>query len=206
MEIVIKLPVLKKKQITAFKDNQQAVLCIAYPALLGDDENEYVLKVLNYVLGVGMSSRLFQTIREELGLVYGIYSSVNLNSAYGDTSIMLSTTNKNVCLALSKIKEVIQNLANNGVLEEELNRAKVRFVSNIKMANENTSNIAASNANILLMYNKVKTKEDVIKKIEQVSLEDVNKMAKNIFLSERFCISYVGPQADLNLLSCYDVK
>ena len=203
-ETVVKMPRQNEHQIVAYKDNQQSVLCISYPALLGKDENEYALKVMNYILGVGMSSRLFQTIREKLGLVYGIHSSTNLNSAYGDITISLSTTNKNVPLALSKIKEEIIFLAKNGVNKEEFDIAKVRFISNIKMAYENTSNVSVSNAKDYLFYNEVLTKDQIIDKINKVTIEDVNKIAKEVFLSDRFALSYVGPQKDINLLDCYN--
>ena len=196
-------PTLLKHQISAFKDNKQAVLAISYPALTGDHAKQYAIQLLNFAFGVGMSSRLFQKIREQLGLVYSIYSDFVNNDAFGDFSIFLSTTNKNVPLALFEINKEVKNVALNGITKEEFERAKVRCISTFKMGNENTSNVASYNAVRFLFYNKTRTKEEFIKNIYNVTIEEVNDLAKEIFLSERFAVSYVGPQKDLNLLEYY---
>ncbi len=199
----LKMPNLLEHQISAFKDNKQAVLTISYPGLTGNHPNQYVIKLLNYAFGVGMSSRLFQKIREELGLVYSIYSDYVNNDAYGDFTIFLSTTNKNVPLALSKIKEEVEAVASKGITLEEFERAKIRCIASLKMSYENTSNVAATNATKFLKFDITRTKEETISNIEQVTLEEVNKMAKEIFLSKRFAVSYVGPQKEINLLEFY---
>lgn len=196
----IKEPIQKANQIAEFKDNKQAVLCISYPAVLLGDDRLYTIKLLNIIFANGMSSRLFQTIREKLNLVYGISGSVGANNAYGDYSLFLSTTNKNVPLALSKIKEEIDKLVKDGVTSEELVRAKTKFISIAKMSYENTSNVSSGNAVDFLFLNNVREKEEIINLVNNISLKEVNDIAKNIFTSKRFVVSYVGPQKEIDLL------
>ncbi len=198
-------PIVKEHFITAFKDNQQSILCISNPALKADDNRVYALRTLNLAWGVGMSSRLFQTIREKLGLVYSINSSLYLNDAGGDLTIVLGTTNKNVPLALSKIKEEIELLSKEGLTQEEFDRAKSCYISNIKLSYENTSVVSLSNAKNFAHFEKTMSKEDVLNKIKSVTLNEVNTLAKEIYSSDKCVVSYVGSDENIDLSKYFKI-
>src|SRR5574344_2339290 len=83
-----------------FKKNSQSQVCIAFSGLYNDDNDLYISKIFDVAFGLGMSSILFQKIREKLGLVYTIYSKTTSNSAGGDSVIYFGTSTKNVSLAL----------------------------------------------------------------------------------------------------------
>ena len=196
-------PTFKSNQVVEYKDNKQAVLCISYPSVLVGDDRIYTIKLLNIIFANGMSSRLFQTIREKLNLVYDINGSVGVNNVYGDYSLFLATSNKNVPLALSKIKEEINLLIKEGITEEELLRAKTKFLSAAKMAYENTSNVSSGNAGDFLFLNTAREREEIIALVNKISVKDVNQIINHIFSSKRYVVSYVGPQKEINLLEYF---
>ena len=185
-------PKILKTTAKAYKDNEQAQVCIAFPGLNREDERIYALKVFQIAFGGGMSSRLFQKIREMLGLVYTIYMSGYSNEAGGDTSIHFATTTKNVPLALKTIKEEIEKVKKEGLTEKEFLNSKNCYLSNTKISFENTSTVSLSNAKKVAYFNKAVCKKEVISKVEAVTFEEVNNLIKEIFNFDKCCITYVG--------------
>lgn len=200
-----KQPKIVEHEIKAYKNNEQAQVCISFPAIKRNDERSYALKVFNFAFGGGMSSRLFQKIREVLGLVYSINIGSYINEAGGDTSIHFATTTKNVPLALSAIREEIDRVVKEGLSETEFLNSKNSFLSATKMSFENTSIVSLSNAKRVAFYNKPISKKDTIQKVQDVSLEDINKLIKEIFNYKKCCISYVGKNTKIDLLKHFKI-
>ena len=190
---------IEQNQIKAYKDNEQAQVCICFPALMKNDERSYALKIFNFAFGGGMSSRLFQRIREKLGLVYTINISSYINDAGGDTSIHFATSTKNVPLALKAIREEIENVKNNGLTEKEFVNSKNCYLSTTKISFENTSTFSLANAKRVAFYNKPVSKKENIEKVQAVTIEDINNLIKEIFDFDKCCISYVGKNSKINL-------
>ena len=186
-------------QIKSYKDNEQAQVCISFPALKKNDERSYALKVFNFAFGGGMSSRLFQRIREKLGLVYSININSYINDAGGDTSIMFATSTKNVPLALKAIREEIESVKENGITEKEFTNSKNSYLSATKLSFENTATVSLANAKRLAFYNKAVSKKETIEKLNNVTIEDINSLIKEIFDFNNCCISYVGKNSKINL-------
>lgn len=200
-----KQPKIVSHEIKAYKNNEQAQVCISFPAIKRNDERSYALKVFNFAFGGGMSSRLFQKIREILGLVYSINISSYINEAGGDTSIHFATTTKNVPLALSAIREEIDKVVKEGLSEKEFLNSKNSFLSATKMSFENTSIVSLSNAKRVAFYGKPISKKDTIQKVQDVSLEDINNLIKEIFNYKKCCISYVGKNTKIDLLKHFNI-
>lgn len=190
---------IKQKQIKAYKDNEQAQVCICFPALNKNDERSYALKIFNFAFGGGMSSKLFQKIREKLGLVYSINVSSYINDANGDTSIHFATSTKNVPIALKAIKDEIDYIKLNGLSLKEFNNSKNSFLSATKISFENTSTVSLANAKRVAFYNKPISKKETIEKVENVTLDEINNLVKEIFDFNKCCISYVGKNSRIDL-------
>lgn len=195
-----------EQTIKAYKNNEQAHICISYKGLTRFDEDRYALFVLMNGLAGGMSSKLFQRIREKLGLVYSIGSSETCNHAGGDVTIKFATTTKNAPLALKAIRDEIEAVIQTGLTQEEFESAKSNLVASLKLSYENTSAVNVNVCKNVYYYGKVIGKEERIEKVQKVTLDSVNKMAKRIFDTNKYFISYVGKNTRIDLLKNYQLK
>lgn len=193
-QITKKISYLKSK-----KENEQAQVCIDFPGVYANDKNRHVLKVVETIFGQGMSSRLFQRIREKMGLVYSISCESNTNNAGGDVLIRFATSTINVPLALFAIAEEIKKAKSEGFLGEEFQSAKNNVISEIKLKFENTAFVSLKNAKSMASHQTVFTKAELIDFYQQISLDDVNNLMKQLFNKTCFCMCYVGSDLKINL-------
>lgn len=189
-----------------FKDNAQSELCLMYPLVDMYDDKRHIALVLNHAWGssANMGSRLFQIIREKMGLVYSIYSSVSTSEYGGDLSINFSTSTKNVPIALKGVKKAIDDLVKQGITQAEIDSAKINLKTGTLLKYENTNHIALSNARQLMFYGKIQSSEEYLEKINAVTVEDTNEMIKYIFDNTSYVISCVGKDKKINLLKEYN--
>lgn len=202
----IQKPKIVEQSIKQYKDNEQANICITYSGISQYDSDKYALNVLNNALGRGMSSKLFQRIREKLGLVYTIVSECSYNVAGGDVTIHFATSTKNAPLALSAIREEMALIVKEGLTESEFADAKNNLLSCLKLSYENTSSVNVGVCKNIRNYGRVVTKEENIENTKKVTLDNVNRVAKRLFDSENYCISYVGKNTRIDLLKNYSLK
>lgn len=175
------------------KEIEQANICIGFPGICFDDENNNEFSLLNSIFGGGMSSRLFQRVREEKGLAYSVYS---YNTAYqnnGVLSIYAGINPKNTKLCVRTIKEEIERFAREGITQKEFERGREQLKSAFVFGQENTATIMNALGKYLLMTDKLMSFEEKIQKINALSLDKINGMAKDMFDFSRVCASYVGP-------------
>lgn len=152
------------------------------------------------ILGKGLSSKLFIELREKLGLAYSTSSDLSLLKNYGSLNIYIGTSPEKVKLAVSEIKSILKDLSENGITPEELQKAKNKIKSDIIFSQDHKLDLACSNANALACYNKIKTVKQKIKKFEKVSLEEVNKIAKDFFKEQKIVVSAIGKGLSLESL------
>ncbi|PKM79895.1 MAG: peptidase M16 [Firmicutes bacterium HGW-Firmicutes-14] len=187
------------------KDTEQVHVCIGTPGLPMDDKNIYVLHIMNSILGGGLSSRLFQEIREERGLAYSIFT---YHSSYQDAglfSIYAGLSRNNLDEVISLISREVRDVRYNGVTGEELTRAKEQLKGNILLGLENVSNRMTRLGKSELSLNRIVTVEEAVEKINRVSLEDISDLAGELFRSENVVISSIGPGLDEKKLKvCID--
>ena len=182
----------------AFKDNEQSQVIISFPGLYHNSASNFTAKVFNKAFGVGMSSVLFQSIREKLGLVYSIGSSVSTNNAGGDLSVYFSTSNKNISKALNAVQEEIKKVIKQGLSAQQFESAQKSIVSSIKMQFESTSTVSSFNAKCF-SHNELLTRDEYIDKILEVTLDDVNQFVKSHFSKKQFTVAVVGRNKTLDL-------
>lgn len=176
------------------KDNlEQATFLLAFNGIShAVDIDLYRAKVLSVILGGGMSSRLFQKIREEMGLVYSIYA---FNAAFSDSGIFgicASTTSDNVQKVVSLSLDEISLLIN-GITQQELDRAKQQIKSSVAMSQERNSYKAEEIAKNIAFKGRYIDADEIINKIQEISIEDLCSMGQKIFASTK-SFSAVGPE------------
>ena len=174
------------------KSLEQVQLCMGVPSPPITDDNRYATLILNTVLGGGMSSRLFQTVREERGLAYAIYSDL---SPYSDTGALCVYAGTSAGKALEVIDLVLaefRNLKEIPLATEELTRAKDQLKGNILMGLESSNSRMANLARQEMYFHQFFTAEEVIARIDTVTAEQVQEMARRLFIPNRIAVTLLG--------------
>lgn len=176
------------------KDIEQAHVCLAFPACkYADGLTDYYM-LANAVLGGGMSSRLFQKVREELGLAYSVYSFVSTYADCGSLCIYAGVSPKNKQLALECILKEIENFKLNGVTEKEFLRAKEQIKGSFIYSQESNASQMLLYSKYLLYTGEVFSFEDKLKNINAVTLEGLNAFIKNELSLENYAKAVIAKQ------------
>ncbi|AEF17311.1 MULTISPECIES: M16 family metallopeptidase [Thermoanaerobacterium] len=174
------------------KEYEQVNICISMPGINYSFDSIYTLSIVSNAFGGGMSSRLFQKIREEEGLVYSIYSYPSTYIDTGAFTIFASTAPENLKSVYELIIEEILKVKNDGFSEFEVNKFREQLKISILMDMDSISSRMSSIGKSLLFLKKVYTVNDIVDKIDSITYDDVNNLAKKIFNIEQLGISVVG--------------
>lgn len=173
------------------KNLEQLHCMLGFQGIPITDKNYYALSVLVAILGGGMSSRLFQNIREKLGLVYSIYS---FKACYRDTglvSIYAGTGATEVKKLIPAIVDEIKSICN-PVFDDELARAKAQLKTGMMMGMESTANRCEYLAQQTLFYNQPIPVSEIAERIEQVTVSQLQDLAQQVF-SSSLTVAGIGP-------------
>ena len=184
----------------AHKDLEQSHIVLGFQGIAKHDPDYYAATLLSTVLGGGMSSRLFQEVREKHGLVYSVYSSHAGYADDGQFEIYAGTGPDKLGKLIPVVCDEIQKITQEKVLESELNRAKSQLRAGILMGRESMLGRANRQAKHLTSFNENFDLASLLEKIEKVQSDDVQKMAARIF-SSRPTLAALGP---LENLESYD--
>ena len=177
------------------KDTEQLHICLGYPGtFLGSDEL-YPMSVMNNLLGGAMSSRLFQKIREEMGMAYSIYTYPSTYVGCGTFAVYAGVSPKNGHAVLDETLRQLDLLCRDGVTEKEFREAKNQLRGSYLLGLESPGSRMQSMGRGQLHLDRCMTPEETVAKIEAVTIESVNAVARRIF-SNAPCISVVGKQAE----------
>ncbi|HTW62775.1 MAG TPA: pitrilysin family protein [Terracidiphilus sp.] len=186
-------------QLRSKKSLEQVQICLGVPAPPITDDNRYATLILNTVLGGGMSSRLFQTVREERGMVYSIYSDL---SPYRDTGTLCVYAGTSVGKALEVVELILaefHKLKQEPLGEEELTRAKDQLRGNILLGLESSSSRMANLARQEMYFQQFFTVDEIIARIDEVTAAQVQAMAQRLFDPGRIAVTLLGPLRGLKL-------
>jgi len=175
-------------------------ICLGLKGLPHASEDRYSMHLLNTILGAGVSSRLFQEIREKRGLAYSIYS---FNNSYLDTGVWgvyAGTDRKHVGEVIDIITEQIKGLSDS-VSPEELRRAKDQLKGNLMLALESTSSKMINIARQEIYYGRYFSPEEIIDAVEAVTLEDIKALSRQLVDNHPFALTIYGPVKGLKLRS-----
>jgi predicted Zn-dependent peptidase len=167
-------------------------LCLGIKGLHYGSDDRYAMHLLNTILGAGVSSRLFQEIREKRGLVYSIGS---FNVSYLDTgvwAVYTGTERKNANDVVTIIIDQMKGLSES-ITSDELLKAKNQFKGNLVLALESTSSKMVNIAKQELFYQNYYTPEEIIKAVESVTLEEVKRLSHRLTENKDFAITVYGP-------------
>jgi predicted Zn-dependent peptidase len=169
----------------------QTHLVFAFPAIGYHDEDIYALQVLSSVLGGGMSSRLFQQVRERRGLCYAVFSSAAAYEDAGLLSVYAATAPEKAEELTSVASDVMLSLIE-GVEETEVARAKAQLKAGLVMSLESASGRADQIARQFLAFGRVPEISEIIAKVDAVTPPDISRLAARIFLAAKPALSAVG--------------
>ena len=167
----------RPQTLTADKDTEQAHICLGYRGKPLGDADAYPMAVFNSILGGGMSSRLFQRIREESAMAYSVYSAPSAYPHCGDFTIYAAVSPRNVKAVLAQIDEETSLLVREGATQEEFDMAKAQLKGGFILGQESAYNRMNSMGSNMALMNRVITTDETIRRIEAVTPEDVRRVA-----------------------------
>src|SRR5579884_2541729 len=181
-------PIILKK-----KDSlEQVHITMGVPAYRLAHELRFPLYVLNTVLGGGMSSRLFQNIREKQGLAYAVYSELNLFSDTGYLLVYAGTATETAKQVVSSVVEELRALKQDVITEEELRRAKDHLKGSLMLSLESTSSRMSNLARQELYFDRFMSLDEMLEMIEAVTREEVQMIAQEFFRTESIALAMLG--------------
>jgi predicted Zn-dependent peptidase len=175
------------------RETEQAHLCLAMPALPYTTERRYVQSTIEAILSSGMSSRLFQEIRENRGLVYSVYGYFRPYADVGQGVVYAGTDLERVEETISATVGELRKLRDLPVPEEELRRTKDLRKGRLLMGLEDSRSVAAWIGSQEATYGEIKTPEQVMERIEAVTVAEVQELSRELFRNERLSLALVGP-------------
>ncbi|MGB0035445.1 MAG: pitrilysin family protein [Candidatus Acidiferrales bacterium] len=171
---------------------EQVHICIGVPALPMTDRRRFAVSVLNNVLGGGMSSRLFQNIRERQGLAYAIFSELNSYRDTGLLSVYAGTSLETAAQLVHSVLQEFRRLKDEPLGEEELRRAKDHLKGATLLALEGTGQRMNSLARYHMYFNRHFTPKELIAMLEEVTPADVQQISREFFQQDALAASVVG--------------
>ena len=186
-------PVSYQRAITVRrKAIEQNHLILAFPSLSYLDKGRHAMHLMSSILGGGVSSRLFQEVREKRGLCYTVYSYIADHEDTGLLGLYTALSPDTEAEALSTLCRVAADLAEHGPKQEELDRAREQAKSNILMSLESTQARMSHMGTAMLLRGKVATTDQVIEAYDAVTTEKVQTLAQQVFDFGRASLSAVG--------------
>jgi predicted Zn-dependent peptidase len=175
------------------KTTEQANLVVGVPGLDRADERRYIQSVFNAALGGGMSSRLFQEVREKRGLVYTVYSFGQQFQDAGMAGVYAGCSPKNLDQVREVISNVLDDVAQNGITAAELEKAKGQVSGGMVLGLEDTSSRMSRIARSEMNNGYVPSVSEVLDRVSDVTLEEVHSLAHQLWSQDRLT-AVVGPE------------
>lgn len=172
---------------------EQAHFLLGMRGLNRFDEDRFALSLLNIILGEGMSSRLFIQIREELALAYSIYSGPSTYLDTGGFIVYAALDGDNLHDAIGAVLGQLHRFREEPLSEEELAFAKAYSKGRTLLRLEDSGANAGWVGGQLALSNLILTPDEVLERIDRVTVEDVQRVARNLFRDDALALSVVGP-------------
>jgi predicted Zn-dependent peptidase len=188
-------PAVMRGLIERHKDIEQSHICVGTPAYPQAHVDRHSVYVLNTILGGSMSSRLFQHIREERGLVYAVFSNLTTYSDAGMITVYAGCAHDKVSEVIDLTLAELRGLRDTLVPPDELRRAKDHLKGSLMLSLENTSSRMAHLARQELYFGRHLSLDDTLQSIEAVTAEDVRRIAVDLFRDAGLVATVVGPKS-----------
>ncbi len=188
------LPFFKPVFTYQAKDIEQFHVNFAFDSVPIQSDENYIATVVNSILGGSNNSRLFQIIREELGLAYSIDSYTCGYENAGLFQIDLTVNPNQAYTAMKKIMEIVEDLAVNGITEEELEIHKNQLITELIMGNESAKSKMNNHAKSILLYGKILTMQDISERIRTIRSEQIKEFASRYLKMKNCSVCIIGPK------------
>jgi predicted Zn-dependent peptidase len=188
----LRKPTTQERVTSIKRDTEQAHILLGMVTMGSRDQDRFALQLISDIVGGGMSSRLFQKIREQRGLAYAVQSFPNLHQDTGEFAVYVGTNPENTKLVLQLIAEEFADVAANGVTEEELDRAKESASGHLVLSTEATRSRMMRLGRAEVTDNEVLSADDVIARMTAVTMDDIKRVAAEVLTSDT-TLAVIGP-------------
>jgi predicted Zn-dependent peptidase len=186
-------------QVRHKKDLEQVHLCVGAPSYPQPHKNRFPSYILNSVLGGGMSSRLFQNIREKRGLAYAVFSSLSSFHDAGCLSVYAGTAADKARQVIDLVLQEFCELKSNPISQEELQRAKDYLKGSLLLSLESSTSRMGNAARQEMYFGRHFSQDEIAQSVDAVTAEQVQSVAQEFFCPERLAITVLGPVMGLKL-------
>ncbi|HUQ47911.1 MAG TPA: pitrilysin family protein [Gemmatimonadaceae bacterium] len=189
-------PIAEKPRAVHFeKDSVQTHIVIGSEAFPHSDQRRYAMSMVGMLFGGGMSSRLFQRIREELGLAYAVYSFQSFHEDAGMHGVYVGTAPETARAAVDAINTEMEKLSSNGLSEEDLAAGKSQLKGQITLSLESPTSRMYRAAGVELYGEPYRTLDELLALVDSIDSETVGEICKRYFAPEKQTLVSLGPKA-----------
>jgi predicted Zn-dependent peptidase len=185
---------------------EQAHVCLGVPAFAVNDNRRFASALLNTILGAGMSSRLFQNIRERQGLAYAVFSEMTHYHDTGLLTVYAGTGSDKLEGLVRSVMDEFRRLKQEPVPEDELQRAKAQLKGSMTLSLESTGSRMGNRARQEMYFGRFYSLEEIFASVDAVSSEELQMVAGELFMPERIALAALGQldgfRPDRDLLAC----
>ena len=192
----IKKPDFHTGWVHRWRDIEQVHLNVGYKGIPFEHDDAYALLILNNIVGGSTSSRLFQTIREDHGLSYSVYSHPSFYESMGLVSVYASMNPENLNQIVDLTIDSLKGFCQGDVSDEEIRQSKEQLKGSYILGLEGTENIMNMMGKSVLFTNRVKSTEEVLRRIDETTPQRVRELAQEIFTSKDLAVATVGKIED----------
>lgn len=175
-----------------YRKSEQANILLGFPSIDRNDERRFALSVLTSALGGGMSSRLFQEVREKRGLAYSVYASMQQFAGAGILSLYAGCNPASSKEVTSIFRDVLGDVVTSGLTDEELERAKGQVAGSMVLGQEDTGSRMVRIGKSELVYGEIKSMDEILANVREVDQRQIAELAKVIFTAQP-TLAIVGP-------------
>lgn len=179
-----------------FKESDQTHLVFGFRAFSIFDSRRFPLQVLANHLGGGMSSRLFQRVREELGAAYYIHASSDLSLDHGHLAISAGVDHKKIEQVIKVVLEECRQLVDQRLSPKELKKAKDHLVGNLLIGLDTSDEVANFYGGQEILTGKILSPQQIVKEVRAVTVQDIQRVARFLFQDDRLNFAVIGPLRD----------
>lgn len=188
-------PTVQKIDVSEYrKPIQQAHVCLGTVGFSMKHKQRYPLMILNSLLGDGMSSRLFQNIREKYGFAYNVYSFANMLSDTGTFGAYIGTDTRHVDDSVDLIWKEFKSLRERGVTKSELERTKSQLKGGMMLSLESIPNRMMRLGSSELYFGEFNSMDSIIERVEAVTIDEVNAVADELLRKEKYSTVIFRPK------------
>lgn len=181
------------------KSLEQVQICLGVPSHPINHDKRYASYILNTIVGGGMSSRLFQNVRERQGLVYAIFSELNTYRDTGCLSVYAGMSRENVVRVVQSVTKELHDLTAREVEAEELNRAKAQLKGSLMLGLESSAARMSNLARQEMYFGHFITLDEIVQRIEKITAQDLIELANEFFKPELVAVTVLGNLNGLKL-------